>query len=79
MQANTGKTVRLNNNTLITLIHIHGNDRCMHLHLAQCTSVTDRQTDGQTDRFTITKTALCIASRGKNAHKVSSMFSKHNS
>jgi len=29
------------------------------------TSVTDRRTDGQTDRITITKTAQSIASRGK--------------
>jgi len=35
---------------------------------AQSTSVTETngQTDGQKDRFTITKTALCIESRGKN-------------
>jgi len=32
----------------------------------QSTSVTDRQTNGQTGRFTMTKSALCIASRGKN-------------
>jgi len=31
----------------------------------QSTSVTDRQTDGQTDRITMTKTAQRIASRGK--------------
>jgi len=34
--------------------------------LAQCTSVSDRRTDRQTDRFTVSKTALSIASRGKN-------------
>jgi len=33
---------------------------------AQCTSVTDRRTDRRTDKSTTTKTALCIASRGKN-------------
>jgi len=32
----------------------------------QCTSVTDRQTDGRMDRITMTKTAQRIASRGKN-------------
>jgi len=32
----------------------------------QSTSVTDRQTDGRTDRITITKTAQRIVSRGKN-------------
>ena len=32
----------------------------------QCTSVTDRRTDGQTDRITITKTVERIASHGKN-------------
>jgi len=30
----------------------------------------DRQTDGQPDRFTMTKTALCIASRGKKWRKM---------
>jgi len=32
----------------------------------QCTSVTDRRTDGPTDRITITKTVLRTASHGKN-------------
>jgi len=32
----------------------------------QSTSVTDRQTDGRTDRITITKTEQRIASHGKN-------------
>jgi len=32
----------------------------------QSTSVTDRQTDGQTDRITITKTVQRRASHGKN-------------
>ena len=32
----------------------------------QSTSVPDGQTDGQTDRIAITKTAQRIASRGKN-------------
>jgi len=32
----------------------------------QSTSVTDRQTDGRTDRITITKTVQRIASHGKN-------------
>jgi len=34
----------------------------------------DSQTDGQTDRFTISKTALCIASRGKNTMILSAMI-----
>jgi len=35
--------------------------------LAQLTNVTDRQTDGQTDRHRVTTiAALCIASHGKN-------------
>jgi len=29
--------------------------------LTQCQRVTDRQTDGRTERFTIANTALCIA------------------
>jgi len=33
----------------------------------QSTSVTDRQTDGQTDRITITNTVQRIASHGKNS------------
>ena len=33
---------------------------------AQSTNVTDGQTNRQTDRFAITNTALCTASRGKN-------------
>jgi len=33
----------------------------------QSTSVTDRRTDGRTDRITITKTVQRIASHGKNA------------
>jgi len=32
----------------------------------QSTSVTDRQTDGRTDRITITDTVQRIASHGKN-------------
>ena len=32
----------------------------------QSTSVTDRQTDGRTDRITITKTVQRRASHGKN-------------
>jgi len=32
----------------------------------QCTSVADGQTDGRTDRITITKTVQRIASHGKN-------------
>ena len=34
---------------------------------AQSTSVTDGRADIQADRFTITRTSLCIASCGKNA------------
>jgi len=32
----------------------------------QCTSVTDRRTDRQTDKITITNTVQRIASHGKN-------------
>ena len=32
-----------------------------HLVLSQCTRVTDRRTDGQTDRITTPKTALAYA------------------
>jgi len=35
----------------------------------QSTSVTDRRTDGRTDRITMTKTVQRIASHGKNANK----------
>jgi len=37
----------------------------------QSTSVTDRQTDGQTDRITITNTVQRIASHGKKSDKLS--------
>jgi len=36
----------------------------------QCTSVTDRRTDGRTDRIMITKTVQRIASHGKNGKDV---------
>ena len=43
----------------------------------QSTSVTDRQTDGQTDRITITKTVQRRASHGKNVSDVLVMFKNH--
>ena len=38
----------------------------------------DSQTDGQTDWFTISKTALCIVSRGKNTMILSAMIMQVN-
>jgi len=41
---------------------------------AQFTSVTD----GRTDIFTVTKTALCRASRGKNGLQIPSGYGNNN-
>jgi len=35
----------------------------------QCTSVTDRETDGQTDRITMSKTVQRIASHGNESYR----------
>ena len=44
----------------------------------ECARQTDGRTDGQTDRFAITKTALSIASRGKNHSKIGKRLKHRN-
>ena len=45
-----------------------------HLVLSQCTRVTDRQTDGRTDRITTPKTALAYARAVKTLLRFYSLY-----